>query len=207
MPKGKKGAKAEAARTIVYEDVLCGTIEKFCGTGFKPRFFRLSEGLLQYSRTEPTDAGPQEIIEAAYIVNLRKKFDVQAQILDSTRELQFAFQGHVFRLRTETSELRDQWFDHLEHYLQSIRAADIIFSSPVEMVDGSAPNAFAYLQDGSMVMSSTPIAVDSLDEQAGAAGATAAPSPRAGSVELVAGMKVHAPTASPLSLSSPTSQR
>eukprot|EP01048_Picozoa_sp_COSAG05_P001559 COSAG05_NODE_53_length_23772_cov_13.856630_12_plen_1197_part_00 len=188
MPKSsKKGSKKGEQSAVSMEEELHGTIEKFCGTGFKPRYFRLEQGLLRYSRSEPVESDAQDTVAVTYAVNLRKKFDHQAMILDSTRELQFSFQGHTFRLRTETSELRDKWFSHLKAFLQQISSADIIYSSMVECAGSSSfPNAFAHLQDGSMLVCSTPVSVNSLDFQA------SEPSGDEPKItgELVAGLKV-----------------
>jgi hypothetical protein len=190
MPKKKKGKAGESKATIALDTSISGTIEKFCSTGFKPRYFRLSQGLLQYSREGPTGGQAQESIPIIYAINMRKKFDNQAMILDSARELQFAFQGHVFRLRTETPELRDKWFAHLQQYLQQISSADIIYSSAVETVGPSAlPHSFAYLVDGSMVVSSTCVSVASFDSQPPSTTAQRGGPPKL-SVALGAGMQV-----------------
>lgn len=73
--KDKKKAEKEAP-TVVLQEELSGTLDKFCGNGFKPRFFRLTHGLLRYYREEPRADNPnQDCLYIGYLVDLLKGFD------------------------------------------------------------------------------------------------------------------------------------
>ena len=72
MPKGKKGKKGKkgAVAEVQLEATLAGTLDKYCGNGFKPRHFTLSRGLLKYYREEPSEGSPQEGIAITWIHGL-----------------------------------------------------------------------------------------------------------------------------------------
>eukprot|EP01052_Picozoa_sp_SAG31_P041013 SAG31_NODE_6097_length_2171_cov_39.703524_4_plen_67_part_00 len=48
MGKKDKAKKKVEEPTVVLQEELSGTLDKFCGSTFKPRFFRLTHGERSY---------------------------------------------------------------------------------------------------------------------------------------------------------------
>ena len=166
MPKGKKGKKGKkgAVAEVQLEATLAGTLDKYCGNGFKPRHFTLSRGLLKYYREEPSEGSPQEGIAITWIHGLADAIDHSGLVQDPKRELQFQHQDHVFRLRAETPELQQKWLAHLSQYVKNVSKSEYIYGSAVECVEeGGSTQAFAYLTDGALVLCVSPISIASLD--------------------------------------------
>jgi hypothetical protein len=176
MPKKNKKGKNEVvaqAPKIVLQDELCGTLDKFCGNGFKPRYFKLTHGLLRYYREEPKAGNPdEECIRIGYIVDLLTGFDHMGLMEDAKREFQFTYQEHVFRLRARTEEIKNAWLTHLQQRLRNLHYEDMIHSSFLIEVAAikkygrditHSNKVFAYVQEGNMVVSKADTDVVSFD--------------------------------------------
>ena len=164
--KGKKQQKRDELAAIPLEEQISGTLDKYCGNGFKPRYFQLSRGLLKYFREEPTESTPQEGIAITWVHALQEEFDHKGLEQDSKREFQFQHQEHLFRLRAETPELRQKWLAHLTQLVKHVGKSQYIHGSVVQTVEaGSAAGAreFAYLKDGALVLCKSPLPIASLD--------------------------------------------
>eukprot|EP01052_Picozoa_sp_SAG31_P041012 SAG31_NODE_6097_length_2171_cov_39.703524_3_plen_400_part_00 len=83
---------------------------------------------------------------------------------DASREFQFTYQEHVFRLRARTAEIQKQWIAHLLQYLRTLRYDEMIHSSFLtEIAPADTHKVYAFVQEGSMVISKADVLVASYD--------------------------------------------
>jgi hypothetical protein len=189
--KGKKAQKREELDAIPLQEELSGVLDKYCGNGFKPRYFKITAGLLKYYREEPTEASPQEGIAITWINALVDEIDHKGLVQDPKREFQFQHHDHLFRLRAETPELRQKWLAHLTKLVTNVSKSQYIFGSVVHCVEeesAAGSRSFAYLKDGALVLCPAPLSIASLDFPPSAGGAAAAQPVQASTI--TAGMKV-----------------
>ena len=93
----------------------------------------------------------------------------------------------MFRLRARTAEIQNQWITHLVQYLRHLRYNEMIHSSFLtEITPERNSKIYAYVQEGSMVISRADIEVASYDFPAPIK--EPAPAPGAISFKAAAGM-------------------